>query len=229
MTHIPPETRLLVQAALPQVPFDGWSQATLGAAAQEVGIPAAQVADLLPRGAVDLAAAAHRLGDEAMAARLAATDLSGLRFSERVAFALRLRLEVAGGREAVRRATALFALPHLAPTGAGLIWGTADSVWTALGDSSTDGNWYSKRAMLSAIWSATVLFWLGDDSDNARATSDFIDRRIGEVMAFEAAKAKLPPVLSKPLNRLMGRIHAPGARDDMPGKWPGKWKERPHG
>ncbi len=226
MTQVPSETRLLVQAALPQVPFDGWSQATLNAAATEVGIPAAQVAALLPRGAVDLAAAAHRIGDEAMVQRLAATDLSDLRFRERVALALRIRLEVAGGREAVRRATALFALPHLAPTGAGLIWGTADAVWTALGDRSTDGNWYSKRAMLAAVWSAVVLFWLGDDSDNGQATAEFIDRRIGEVMAFEAAKAKLPSALSGGLGRLMAGIRAPGARDDLPGKWT---EGAPHG
>jgi ubiquinone biosynthesis protein COQ9 len=226
MTHVPPETRLLVQAALPQVPFDGWSEATLHAAAAEVGIPLSRLPDLLPRGAVDLAAAAHYVGDEAMVRRLAATDLAGMRFRERVALALRIRLEVSGGREAVRRASALFTLPHLAPTGAALIWGTADAVWTALGDTATDGNWYSKRAMLAAVWSATVLFWLGDDSDNAQATAEFIDRRIGNIMAVEAAKAKLPKALSGPLNRLMGAVRAPGARDDLPGQW----KEgTPHG
>lgn len=226
LSPVPPEIRLLVEAALPHVAFDGWSDAALQAALDEIGMDAAAARALLPRGAVDLAVASHRMGDAEMLRRLAESDLGALRYRDRVAAALRLRLEVIEDREAVRRATTMFALPHLAPTGAGLIWGTADAIWTALGDTSTDGNWYTKRATLSAVWAAVVLYWLGDESPGAEATAAFIDRRIGDVMAFEGAKARVRAApllrpLTGPLSRLMAGIRAPGAaaRDDLPGRW----------
>jgi ubiquinone biosynthesis protein COQ9 len=189
----------VLDAALPHVAFDGWSAATLKAAVADSGVDPALAALALPRGAVDLALAFHRRGDAAMRAALAAADLGALRFRERIARAVRLRLEaVAAGKEAVRRGAALFALPQHAADGAGAIWGTADAIWTALGDTSRDVNWYTKRATLSAVYGATVLFWLGDTSDGHAATWEFLDRRIDEVMRIETFKAK---VRDTPLGR----------------------------
>ena len=91
------------------------------------------------------------------------------------------RLEIAD-REAVRRAAALFALPLYAADGARAVWHTADTIWTALGDTSDDINWYSKRATLSAVYGAVVLYWLGDDSQDHQASWEFLDRRIDDVM-----------------------------------------------
>jgi ubiquinone biosynthesis protein COQ9 len=182
------EADRLLDAALIHVPFDGWSEATLAAAARDAGIEPALARALVPRGGVDLALAYHRRGDAQMVAALAARDLSALRMREKVALALRLRLEAAD-REAVRRAAALFALPQHAADGARALWATADAVWTALGDTSEDGNWYTKRAILASVQGATVLYWLGDDSPGAQATWDFLDRRIEGVMRFEMAKA----------------------------------------
>ncbi len=216
-----PRHRLL-DAILGHVAFDGWSEAAFRAAAGECGIEPALARAHCPRGAVDLAADHHRRGDRRMAAALAAELLADLRFRDRVARAVRLRLE-GEDREIVRRGAALFALPQNAPTGAALIWGTADAIWTALGDTSDDLNWYSKRATLSAVYSATALYWLGDESEGHRATWDFLDRRIAGVMRFEKAKAQARdnPVLSKLLSgpfSMIGRIRAPGALKDMPGK-----------
>lgn len=211
----------LVEAALPHVVFDGWSDAALNAAIAESGVAPALAHALLPRGGVDLALAYHRQGDEAMRAGLAVSDLTALRFRDRVALAVRLRLEAAD-REAVRRGTALFALPTHAADGARAIWGTADAIWTALGDSSTDLNWYSKRATLSAVYGATVLYWLGDDSEDHAATWAFLDRRIDNVMQFEKAKAAFrenpvgKALLAGPL-KVFERIHAPDRADDLPG------------
>ncbi len=58
-----------------------------------------------------------------------------------------------------------------------------------LGDTSTDVNWYTKRATLSAVYASTVLFWLGDDSPNHSRDDDFIDRRIADVMQMEKMKS----------------------------------------
>jgi len=179
----------LLTAALAHVPFDGWSDVTLRAAAAETGLAEGIARAIFPRGGVDLALAYHAAGDEAMVEALAATDLAALRFRDRIATAIMLRLDCAD-RELVRRGTALFALPRHSAEGARAIWRTVDRIWTALGDESRDANWYSKRATLSAVYGATVLYWLGDTSPEGQATRDFLDRRIEQVMGFERLKAR---------------------------------------
>ena len=212
----------LLDAALMHVPFDGWSDATFHAAVQDAGADEVLARAVFPRGAVDLAVAYHKRGDALMLARLASEDLSGLRFSGKVAAALRFRLEAVDDKEAVRRGTTLFALPQYAGDGVKLIWGTVDAIWEALGDSSEDLNWYTKRATLAGVYSASVLFWLGDDSLEHQASWDFVDRRIANVMQFEKLKAEarknpfLKPFLSGP-EWLAGHVRKPARREDLPG------------
>ena len=215
----------LLDAALMHVPFDGWSPATFNAAIRESGLDPALARAVCPRGAVDLAVAYHRRGDAKMLEGLAQADLSELRFRDRIAKGVRLRLE-AGDREAIRRGSTLFALPHHAPEGAGLIWETSDKIWTAVGDTSDDVNWYSKRATLSGVYSATLLYWLGDASEGHQATWSFLDRRIDDVMQIEKLKAQVreSPTLSRLMagpNWLLSHIKAPrGQQDpDLPGRW----------
>lgn len=222
------KTRLL-DAALIHVAFDGWTEATFAAAIADTGIDADLARAACPRGAVDLALAFHARGDAAMLERLAATDLSGLRFRDKIAAAVRFRLEAVPDREAVRRGVTLFSLPQHAGDGAKAVWGTCDAIWQALGDSSEDVNWYTKRATLAAVYSATLLFWLGDDSPGHQATWEFLDRRIDNVMQFESFKAQvrrnplLKPLLAGP-DWLAGRIRAPSrhAKDDLPGSLNGQ-------
>jgi ubiquinone biosynthesis protein COQ9 len=212
----------VLQAAMAHVPFDGWSEATLKAAADDSGVAPALARALFPRGGVDLALAYHRAGDRAMVQALAAEDLGALRFRDRVARAVLLRLLLAD-RELVRRGAALFALPHHAADGAKAMWGTADAIWVALGDTSDDINWYSKRASLSAVYGSTVLFWLGDTSTDQQATRAFLERRIEGVMRFEKAKAAFAenPLGKALINgpfKVLERIRAPKMPDDLPGR-----------
>ncbi len=221
----------LLDAALMHVPFDGWSEAALRGAAADVGADRAAVRAACPRGALDLAVAFHKRGDALMLERLEKEDLSGMRFRDKIAAAVRFRLEAIDDKEAVRRGATLFSLPQNAPEGARLIWETCGAIWKALGDSSDDINWYTKRATLSAVYSSTVLYWLGDDSFDTQATWDFLDRRIDDVMRIEEVKASVrkSPVLSALMagpNWVMSHVKAPSgtARDDLPGRWvtPGK-------
>ncbi|QFT64004.1 ubiquinone biosynthesis protein COQ9 [Roseivivax halotolerans] len=213
----------LIDAALMHVPFDGWTETSFRAAIEDSEVDPTVAKALFPRGAVDLALAFHKRGDEAMIAKLKEADLSGMRFRDKVAFAVRTRIKAAEDREAVRRGTTLFSLPPYAPDGAKAIWGTADAIWTTLGDTSDDVNWYTKRATLSGVYSSTVLYWLGDDSIDSQATWDFLDRRIDDVMKIEDAKARINknPVLSRLMavpNRLGAAIKPPRKRDDLPGQ-----------
>ena len=217
-----PTLAALVDAALPHVAFDGWSPAAFRAAIRDSGVDPALAQAVAPRGAVDLALAFHRQGDARMAERLAAAELGGMRYRDKVAHAVRLRIEAAEDREAVRRGMALFSLPPYAALGARALWNTADAIWAALGDTSEDINWYTKRATLSGVYGSTVLYWLGDDSPDARDTWEFLDRRIEDVMRIEKAKADMRkvPILRQMVDGpdwLMSKFRRPTRRTDVPG------------
>lgn len=221
----PPKERLL-DAALAHVAFDGWSKATFEAAIADSGIDPTVARAVCPRGALDLAVAYHHRGDDRMVEGLARATEGERRFRDRIAHAVRLRLELVEDKEAVRRGTTLFALPQHAPEGAKLIWGTADRIWDALGDISDDVNWYTKRATLSGVYSSTVLFWLGDTSEGYTETWNFLDRRIDNVMQIEKLKAQVndSPTLSKLMaapNWLLSHVKAPTRfpKGGMPGSW----------
>lgn len=213
----------LLEAAEMHVPFDGWSDATFQAAVEDSGVDPVVAKALCPRGAIDLAVAYHKRGDSQMVATLTDDALAEMKIREKITFAVRTRLELCPDREIVRRGSTLFALPQHAATGAQLIWGTSDAIWTAIGDTSQDFNWYSKRATLSAVYSATVLYWLGDDSDGHTATWAFLDRRIENVMQLEKTKAQfnnspMGKMMSGPLGAL-SKLRAPTFSGNMPGQW----------
>ena len=226
MTDAPNDIRdRLLDAALLHVAFDGWSEKTLAEAAKDAAIDPPLVRAVFPRGAVDLALAYHARGDAAMVARLKRETLPE-RFRDKIATAVRFRIEVVTDKEAVRRGTTLFALPMHAADGAKAIWGTADTIWDTLGDTSDDVNWYTKRATLSGVYSATVLYWLGDDSADNQATWAFLDRRIDEVMQIEKVKAqvrdnKLLSTLMAGPNWVLSHVKAPPRMPypDLPGMW----------
>ena len=213
----------LVDAALPHVAFEGWSEGTFRAAVAETGTDPALARAVAPRGAVDLAAEYHRRADRQMAEAYAAADKDGLRYSEKVALLVRKRLE-AVEPEVVRRGMSLFSLPQHAAEGVKLIWGTADAIWTALGDTSEDVNWYTKRMTLSGVFSATVLFWLGDTSEDHQATWEFLDRRIDDVMQIEKVKAKVreAPGMAKLMESRLNPLNMIRKPVDRRGAYPGR-------
>ncbi len=216
----------LLKAALEHVPFDGWSKTTFDAAVADCDINPLIASSVCPQGAIDLAVEFHKSGDQALTDRWKAKNTQGMKIREKVAFAVRSRLEVVNDKEAVRRGSTLFALPQNSATGAKLIWGTADLIWELLGDTSEDLNWYTKRATLSAVYSSVVLFWLGDESTDHAETWEFLDRRIEDVMRIEKFKVGMrenklfASVFAGP-NWLAKQIKRPTKipRVDLPGSW----------
>ena len=106
-----PRALTLLDAILPHVAFDGWSQEAFNAAVDDVSLSPDEANAVCPKGAVDLAVLFHTQGDAAMLAALAQADLTNMRFRDKVAHAVQLRLVSIEDKEAVRRGTALFALP----------------------------------------------------------------------------------------------------------------------
>ena len=155
---IDPEVLKLMVAALPNVAFDGWSNSTFKAACRETDISERKARLSCPRGALDLAVAFHKWGDDQFEISFKKKRISKLKVREKIKKAVELRIKLASDKEAVRRGVVLFALPIYAFEGSRLIWDTADLIWELIGDSSEDYNWYSKRTILSAVYASTVLY-----------------------------------------------------------------------
>ena len=188
---VDPEVLKLMLTALPNVAFDGWSNSTFVAACREADISERKARLFCPRGALDLAIAFHKWGDDQFETAFTKKKISELKVREKIRKAVELRIKLASDKEAVRRGVVLFALPIYAFERSRLIWDTSDLIWELIGDNSEDYNWYSKRAILSAVYASTVLYWLGDNSEGSKETWHFLDRRIEDVMKFETAKVQL--------------------------------------
>lgn len=181
----------LAEAVASEAAFSGWSTVALRAAAQQAGAgPDAE--RLFPGGPVDVLAYLSGRADQRTVAALEQAGVEGIKIRARIKLAVRTRIEnTVGGKESVRRGLALLALPFNGPLGLKLLYRTVDAIWYAAGDTSTDFNFYTKRATLAGVFSSTLLYWLNDRSEGNQATWDFLDRRIDDVMRFEKWKAEV--------------------------------------
>ena len=186
------------EAALPHFAEDGFSEKTLNAAAATANMDAPTLQRLFPNAGQDLVDAFSAWADEQMDATLAGTPLSEMKIRERIKAAVRARLAaLRPHKEAARRAAAFLSLPQNAPLTAKLLYRTVDNMWRAAGDTSTDFNFYTKRAILAGVYSSTLLRWFTDASEDEKDTFEFLDARIENVMQFEKFKAEVNDQLSK--------------------------------
>lgn len=196
--------------------FDGWNAAAVDSAAQEIGLDTA-----LARLAFD----AERKGgnpvamidawfdsiDAAMLERVGADQLATMGVSARVTALVEARFNLLKrDREALRRAIAILALPQNVLHATQLSWRSADRIWRAAGDTAADFNHYSKRATLAAIYAASVLVFLDDDSDDLAETRAFLARRIAGLARFGKTKARMADADRHfSLARFVGRLRYP--------------------
>jgi len=193
----------IMLAAVRHAMFDGWTPKILILGARDAGLEDAAADIAFPGGVNELIETFSRWADDEMLARLEAHDLASLKVRERVALAVRTRLEVLlPHREAVRRLNTHFTLPGNAVTGAKLVGETVSAIWYAAGDSSTDFSYYTKRGLLAAVYGATVLYWLADESEGYADTWTFLDRRLEDVMNIPKLRARAGRVLSRIPNPL---------------------------
>ncbi|MGB0922534.1 MAG: COQ9 family protein [Alphaproteobacteria bacterium] len=207
--HLEPIRQAVLQAALPHVPFDGWTDGLFVLAAEELNEDAAMLRLAFPSGAMDLIEYHSRDADRRMIEALARVDPVDMSIRARIASAIRTRLELLEKeKEAVRRAVAYEAIPVHSPSGVKLAAETCDLIWRWAGDRSNDYNFYTKRLMLGGVYGSVLLFWLGDASEGHSETWGFLDRRIENVMQVEKAKAQIISVaenLPSPA-KLLGRL-----------------------
>lgn len=192
MTRLQAQREALVEAALEHVPFDGWTKQALHAGAEDLDLAPGEVDRLLPNGIRQAIKTYVELTDRKMVAALDEMGLENLKIRERIAAAVKARLDlVEDQKDTVRAALAFLALPQNAALGLKLTHGTVDAMWVAAGDTSTDHNWYTKRMLLAGVYGSTLAYWLDDTSEGHADSWAFLDRRIGNVMQIPKITAKI--------------------------------------
>lgn len=192
--------------------FDGWSEAAVDSAAIARGIDPAVARLAFPKDQVGMVAAYVEAVDEALTAAFPPAAIAAMRVSQRIRALLLKRFEImVPAREAVRRALSILAKPRNVALAARLGWRSSDVMWRLAGDTATDFNHYSKRAILSSIDAATLLVWIDDDSEGHADTIAFLDRRLAGVARFEKAKAQWTGSADRrpSLARFVGRLRYP--------------------
>lgn len=177
----------VLDAAVARAPALGWNSRLVRAACEATGLSRGDEELLLPNGPRDLAALLSRRHDARALKALEATPAQTLKIRERIAAGVSARMEAgAADLEATKRCAAFLALPLNADLGLRLAWESADAIWRWAGDTATDENHYSKRAILSGILIPALTMRWFDGREPAEA---FVARRIENVMAFEKWKA----------------------------------------
>jgi ubiquinone biosynthesis protein COQ9 len=187
-----------IVALLPHVAFDGWTVKALRAALADAGRDPADAAMLFPGGAADMVEAYCDLADRRMVEEAATLGLGEHRLPGRVRALIALRLRQSRPhKEAARRAAGLLALPANARVATRCTARTVDAIWHAAGDRAADFSWYTKRATLASIYTATLLYWLHDQSEEDAATLAFLDRRLAGVARIGRLRRRAERLLNR--------------------------------
>jgi ubiquinone biosynthesis protein COQ9 len=187
-----------IEAMLPHVAFDGWSRRALRRALADIGASADEAASLFPGGAVEMVETFCDLSDRRMECAASELDMTAMRLPGRVRAIIALRLaQNRPHREAVRRALSLLALHASAPVAGACTARTVDAIWRAAGDVSADFSWYTKRAILASVYTATLLFWLRDTSEEDADTLAFLDRRLADVGRITKARRRMETAVGR--------------------------------
>jgi len=195
----------ILDAAVTLAPDLGWSAGMLARAATLAGFSKGEAMLVLPNGPRDLAALLSARHDRMALETMTKVDPASLKMRERIRQGVEARLEAAcADAPAVRRWAGFLSLPHNMPLALKLTWDSAEAIWRWAGDTATDENHYSKRAILSGILIATLAIRLSAGRD---AASDYLGARIDNVMAFEKWKAGVKPGdLARDIAGALGRL-----------------------
>jgi len=192
--------------------FDGWTNAALDAAADAAGIDPDIAALAFGGGAVEMIDAWFADVDRQMTEAVPAVALGRMKVRAKITALVEARLAaVADNRESLRRAMAILAMPQNVVRAGKLGWRSVDTMWRLAGDTATDYNHYTKRAILGGVYAATVTVFLDDESEDWADTRAFLARRIEGIMRFEKAKAGFTARTANlpSFSRFIGRLRYP--------------------
>lgn len=126
-------------------------------------------------------------------------EFEHLRVHERVKLAVKMRLlqyqRCANYRAVLKKQVAFFVDISNWPIFCEVVGATVSSIWLAIGDKSSDFNYYTKRLSLSGVYVSTLLYFIDDYSENFSDTMAFLDRRIDNILMVHRFKNKFMNIM----------------------------------
>ena len=193
--------RVVLDAALERAAVEGFTDKLLLHAGKQAGVSAGEIARLFPQGIPSLLEFYSTAVDAEMEKRLRDLALASMPVRQRISTAVLTRLAILNPhKDAARRAAAHLSLPANLSLAARLVYRTVDCTWRAVGDLSTDFNFYTKRGILAGVYTTTLMRWF--TSPDERETEAFLAARIENVMQYEKLKALMRREAKQGLDRM---------------------------
>lgn len=193
----------ILQRALEDIPFDGWTTDVFKKAAVDIGQDAMMIDAIFPQGIHDTLKCFSNYADELMMAALQNDNVETMRVRDKIAHAVETRINgLQPYKDCVRQSAGLLSKPQYMRLATSITWNTADKIWQWAGDTATDYNHYTKRGLLGGVIGTTMVYWLQDHSDNHEKTREFLNRRIENVLFI----GKTASPIIKPFASLVERF-----------------------
>ena len=180
----------LVLGMLDNVPFDGWSWEALYKSAAELKLydkkldehDKNELRSFFKNDIVETIKTFNDYLDKNMEEKFIKSKHEFKKIHEKIKQLILLRLDLAlKHKESIRSSIGLMSLPQNSKNSFLMLYKTCDKMWRVSGDESTDFSFYTKRIILSGVYSSTLLFWLNDETNELTKTEDFLDRRLKDV------------------------------------------------
>ena len=135
--------------------------------------------------------------DNKMLEKLKKLDPKKLKIRECIKQAILIRINLLK-QDHVKETLKFFANPLNADLGLSSLMRTCDHIWHFAGDKSTDFNYYTKRILLSGVYSSTLLYYLKEP--DPKKIEEFVADRIDNVLTIGKFKQNVNEFLTDKFN-----------------------------
>ena len=187
----------LVLGLLTNVPFDGLQWEALYRAAEDLKIyktPLSnenkiELKNLFENNLVNTIKAFNDYLDNKMEESFSKTKNNKQRTPEKIKNLILDRISASlNFKDGIVSSLGFMSLPQNSKSSLKMLYNTCDRIWRVSGDQSTDFSFYTKRLILSGVYSSTLMYWINDDTCDLKNTEKFLDRRLENVSKIGQVK-----------------------------------------
>ena len=123
---------------------------------------------------------------------------------EKISKALKVRIKNCSPKLVLKKNRRFLCTPVNFRLATKIVWESCDKIWRYAGDNSTDFNHYSKRGLLTCVYTSAIIFYINDESDDFSKTDNYIDENLAKIINIANFKniIKLPKLEDIPILRL---------------------------
>ena len=180
----------ILQDAKPHVIKCGWNEKLFVNMVINSNFTLEEINTLFPKGYTTLISMYLKEINSKMTVESQKINLIRLRIHERIREIFILRLKIMSKEKKLISKTFLYLLlPQNYKLALKNLYKTVDQMWFLAGDSSTDFNFYSKRAILSSIYASVIMHFV--NNDDIDKTIIVLNKQLKRVSKIPKIKSKI--------------------------------------